>query len=128
VPKAVIDANPKNDIAIVTLGSGDGPAREALARLRAQGVQVNYMRVRGFPFGEEVENFLSAHQMCFVVEQNRDAQLRALLTLETGVEKGRMRSILHYNGMPLTAGTIIDGIMAVMESRQSAPQLVGGKT
>jgi 2-oxoglutarate/2-oxoacid ferredoxin oxidoreductase subunit alpha len=128
VPKAIIDANPKNEIAIVTLGSGDGPAREALARLRAQGVQVNYMRVRGFPFGEEVESFLSAHQMCFVVEQNRDAQLRALLTLETGVEKGRMRSILHYNGMPLTAGTIIDGIMAVMESRQNAPHVVGSKT
>jgi 2-oxoglutarate ferredoxin oxidoreductase subunit alpha len=128
VPKAVIDSNPKNEIGIVTLGSGDGPAREALAKLRAQGVHVNYMRVRAFPFGEEVEAFLNAHQMCFVVEQNRDAQLRALLTLETGIEKGRLRSILHYNGMPLTAGTIVDGVMAVMESRQTTPQLVGSNT
>ena len=50
------------------------------------------MRVRGFPFGDEVERFMNAHQMNFIVEQNRDAQLRALLTLETGVQKGNMRS------------------------------------
>ena len=101
VPRAIIETSPGaaadggNELAIVTVGSGDAPVREAIDRLRAQGVHVDYMRVRGFPFGEEVETFLSAHQTNFIVEQNRDAQLRALLLLETGVEKGRMRSILH---------------------------------
>ena len=125
VPKAVIEAGSSTELAIVTVGSGDAPAREAIARLRDRGVKIDYMRVRGFPFGEEVEQFLNAHELNFVVEQNRDAQLRALLTLETGVAKTRMRSILHYNGLPLAASYVIDGIMAaVQEQARPAAQLV----
>jgi 2-oxoglutarate ferredoxin oxidoreductase subunit alpha len=123
VPKAIIETSPGaeadggNELAIVTVGSGDAPVREAIDRLRAQGVHVDYMRVRGFPFGEEVESFLNAHRTNFIVEQNRDAQLRALLLLETGVEKGRMRSILHYNGMPLASSYVVDGVMAAVQDR-----------
>jgi len=125
VPKAVIETVPGNELGIVTLGSGDGPVREAIARLRLQGVKADYMRVRGFPFGEEVEQFLMAHKTNFIVEQNRDAQLRALLLLETGVDKGRMRSILHYNGMPLAAGYVVDGVMSAVQDRaRPAAQLV----
>jgi 2-oxoglutarate ferredoxin oxidoreductase subunit alpha len=98
---------------------------EAVTRLRVQGVRVDYMRVRGFPFGEEVEQFLNAHQLNFIVEQNRDAQLRSLLTLETGVAKNRMRSILHYNGLPLAASYVVDGVMAaVQDHSRPAAQLV----
>jgi 2-oxoglutarate ferredoxin oxidoreductase subunit alpha len=125
VPPAVIQKDDRNTLAIVSLGSCDGAVKEALARLKAQGVHVNYMRVRGFPFGDEVEAFMNAHQMNFIVEQNRDAQLRALLTLETGVQKGFMRSILHYSGMPITAGYIVDGVMAAVQDKQRpAAQLV----
>jgi 2-oxoglutarate/2-oxoacid ferredoxin oxidoreductase subunit alpha len=125
VPKAFIEQDSKADIAIVSLGSCDGAVREALVRLRAMGLVVNYMRVRGFPFGEEVERFMAAHRMNFVVEQNRDAQLRALLTLETGIPKERMHSILHYNGLPIPAHYVIDGVMAQVQDRQHpAAQLV----
>ena len=125
VPPALIEQDPRNALAIVSLGSCDGAVREALARLHAQGVHLDYMRVRGFPFGDEVEAFMNAHQMNFIVEQNRDAQLRALLTLETGVQKGNMRSILHYNGLPLTAAYIVDGVMAAVQDKQRpAAQLV----
>ena len=125
VPPAIIQKDDRNTLAIVSLGSCDGAVKEALARLKAQGVHVNYMRVRGFPFGDEVEAFMNAHQMNFIVEQNRDAQLRALLTLETGVQKGFMRSILHYSGMPITAGYIVDGVMAAVQDKQRpAAQLV----
>ena len=108
VPQAVIERGAAaSEIGIVSLGSCDGAVHEAhRCGSRAQGVTLDYMRVRGFPFGEEVEQFLQAHQLNFVVEQNRDAQLRSLLTLETGVEKSRMRSILHYNGMPIPASYI----------------------
>ncbi len=124
VPPAVVESEGR-ELAIVSVGSCDGAVREALERLRAQGVQLDYMRVRGFPFGEEVERFMSAHSMNFIVEQNRDAQLRALLTLETGVQKGHMRSILHYNGMPIPASYIVDGVMAaVQEKQRPAAQLV----
>jgi 2-oxoglutarate ferredoxin oxidoreductase subunit alpha len=121
----VIETGAGNELGIVTLGSGDGPVREAIGRLKAQGVKTDYMRVRAFPFGEEVEQFLMAHKTNFIVEQNRDAQLRALLLLETGVDKGRMRSILHYNGMPLAANYVVDGVMAAVQDRaRPAAQLV----
>jgi 2-oxoglutarate ferredoxin oxidoreductase subunit alpha len=125
VPRAVIESGTSQELAIVTLGSGDAPVREAIVRLRAQGLKIDYMRIRGFPFGEEVEQFMNQHRMNFIVEQNRDAQLRALLTLETGVSKSCMRSILHYNGMPLAANYVVDGVMAeVQDLAHPAAQLV----
>jgi 2-oxoglutarate ferredoxin oxidoreductase subunit alpha len=124
VPKAIIDRGEKIDIGIVSVGSSDGAVREARTRLAAQGIQTNYMRIRGFPFGDEVEQFLQAHRINFVVEQNRDAQLRSLLTLETGVEKTRLRSILHYNGMPIPARYVYDGVAAVIAPNRPAAQLV----
>jgi len=118
VPRAIIQHDPKVDIAIVSSGSCDGAVREALVRLRSRGVNVNYLRVRGFPFGEEIERFMAAHRMNFVVEQNRDAQLRSLLTLETSIPKERMHSILHYNGLPMPAGYIEDGVIAMVQDKQ----------
>jgi 2-oxoglutarate ferredoxin oxidoreductase subunit alpha len=75
-------------------------------------VVADYMRVRGFPFDSSVEAFLEEHDFCFVVEQNRDAQLRSLLTLETSVPKEKLRSILVYGGFPLSAKHVINGIMS----------------
>jgi len=124
VPKAIIDRNEKIEIGIVSVGSCDGAVHEARLRLQAQGIQTNYMRIRAFPFGEEVEAFLQAHSVNFVVEQNRDAQLRSLLTLETGIEKSRLRSILHYNGMPIPASCVYDGVAGVITSSRPAAQLV----
>jgi 2-oxoglutarate ferredoxin oxidoreductase subunit alpha len=109
VPPAVIDGRGAAS-AIVSLGSCDAPVREALASLRRSGVAIDYMRVRGFPFGAEVEEFLAAHQSVFVVEQNRDAQLRALLTMETAVDKQKLRSILHYDGLPMSANVVVEGV------------------
>ncbi len=109
VPQAVADGRGAA-AAIVSLGSCDGPVREALATLKRSGVAIDYLRVRAFPFGAEVEEFLAAHQTVFVVEQNRDAQLRSLLTLETAVDKQKLRSILHYNGVPMSAACIVEGV------------------
>jgi 2-oxoglutarate ferredoxin oxidoreductase subunit alpha len=125
VPPALIERDDKIDIAIVSLGSCDGAVREARSRLSAQGIHTNYLRIRGFPFGEEVEQFLQAHQINFVVEQNRDAQLRSLLVLETGVDKQRLRSILHYNGMPIPASYVANGVAAMITPERPAAQLVG---
>ncbi len=114
VPAAVVDGR-GSKAAIVSLGSCDAPVREALAALRRSGVSIDYLRVRGFPFGAEVEEFLAAHQTIFVVEQNRDAQLRSLLTLETAVEKQKLRSILHYNGLPMSASCIVEGVNKALD-------------
>jgi 2-oxoglutarate ferredoxin oxidoreductase subunit alpha len=115
MPRAVIDATAGAACGIVSLGSCDGAIREALDALRARGMGVDYMRVRAFPFGEDVEKFLAAHEVLFVVEQNRDAQLRALLTLETAVDKVKLRSLLHYSGLPISSAFIVEGVLAELE-------------
>jgi 2-oxoglutarate ferredoxin oxidoreductase subunit alpha len=115
VPKAAFRGENSHEAGIVSLGSCDGAINEALDLLKRRGVQLDYMRVRAFPFGEEVEEFLASHSLLFVVEQNRDAQLRSLLTLETAVEKAKLRSILHYSGLPISSQVIVDGVLAEMK-------------
>jgi 2-oxoglutarate ferredoxin oxidoreductase subunit alpha len=117
MPRAAIDATAGSDVGIVSLGSCDGAIHEAIDVLRAQGVYVNYMRVRSFPFTEDVERFLAAHKLLFVVEQNRDAQFRGLLTLETQVEKAKLRSLLHYSGLPISSTFIVEGVLSEVRPR-----------
>jgi 2-oxoglutarate ferredoxin oxidoreductase subunit alpha len=107
----VLEGPGNRSIGILSLGSCDGPIREALVRLAACGTEADYLRVRAFPFGAAVEAFLAAHDTILVVEQNRDAQLKSLLTLETAVEKRKLVSILHYDGMPMTADFVTDAIL-----------------
>jgi 2-oxoglutarate ferredoxin oxidoreductase subunit alpha len=126
VPKSIIErSDVKTEIGIVSLGSGDAAVHEARLRLAAQGIHTDYLRVRGFPFSDDVETFLQAHTINFVVEQNRDAQLRSLLIVETGIEKTRLRSILHYNGMPIPASYVYDGVASWITPERPAAQLVG---
>lgn len=120
VPPAVVVGSGHHDMAIVSVGSCDGAVREALATLARQGVHLDYLRVRGFPFGDDVEAFLASHQTIFVVEQNRDAQLRSLLTLETAVSKSKLQSILHYNGLPIDAGCIVAGVQKTLAKGAAA--------
>jgi len=123
VPQAVIEAS-GNQAAIIAVGSSDGAVREALHILESKGVTLDYMRIRGFPFGQDVEKFLASHSLLFVVEQNRDAQLRSLLTLETAVEKHQLRSILHYSGLPISSSCIVDGVLADLGSSSHARSAV----
>jgi 2-oxoglutarate ferredoxin oxidoreductase subunit alpha len=112
VPQAVFTGRDSHDVGIVSLGSCDGAVREALDILKRRGAHLDYMRVRSFPFGQDVEEFLASHRVLFVVEQNRDAQFKSLLTLETKVEKAKLRSILHYSGLPISSSVIVDGVLA----------------
>jgi 2-oxoglutarate ferredoxin oxidoreductase subunit alpha len=70
------------------------------------------MRIRGFPFGPEVEAFLNAHEVNFIIEQNRDHQLTSLLALETNVSKEKLKSMLYYGGFPLSAGQVVEGFLS----------------
>ncbi len=110
MPKPVIHHQPGAEVGLVTIGGCDAAVREAADQLRAEGIHVDVMRIRGFPFGDEVHQFLGRHEHTFVVEQNRDAQLRALLTIELGVARDQMTPILDYGGMPLTAKVVVDAV------------------
>jgi 2-oxoglutarate ferredoxin oxidoreductase subunit alpha len=125
VPRAVIDATAGSDIGIVSLGSCDGAVHEAIDVLKAQGVRVNYMRVRAFPFSEDVERFLAAHKTLFVVEQNRDAQFRSMLALETKVEKSKLLSLLHYSGLPISSSFIVEGVLAHVRPQPKPQEVLG---
>jgi 2-oxoglutarate ferredoxin oxidoreductase subunit alpha len=120
LPKPVLIGKGNSEVGVVSIGSCDGAIREALDLLGRQKLEIDYLRVRAFPFNNEVEAFLKAHSIIFVVEQNRDAQLKSLLTLETAVEKTKLQSILSYSGFPISAQPIVDGIRAKLEE---APRL-----
>ena len=125
VPKAVLEGKGDNKIGLVSLGSCDGAVREAIDVLKRRGQHVDYLRVRAFPFGEEVESFLQSHEQIFVIEQNRDAQLKSLLILETAVVKTKLHSVLHYSGLPIPASFVVDGISKVLQDQEPRRALGG---
>ena len=110
VPGPVVDYSEKNRIGILSVGSCDGAIQEARSSLAAKGESFNYLRIRAFPFNDDVQKFLNAHERIYVVEQNRDAQLKNLLLLEMDVESKKLLSILHYNGLPMVAENVVDGL------------------
>jgi 2-oxoglutarate ferredoxin oxidoreductase subunit alpha len=111
VPEPVIrKARKPADWGIVSLGSCDPAVNEALDKLADKGIHVDYCRVRAFPFGKKVVQFLEQHDRVFVVEQNRDAQLKSLLALETNHSLQRMQSILSYGGLPMDCRCIVESL------------------
>jgi 2-oxoglutarate ferredoxin oxidoreductase subunit alpha len=103
-------------IGIISIGGCDPAVREAVDLLAQRDIKADYLRICGFPFHKSVEEFLYDHELTFVVEQNRDAQLRSLLTLETCVPKSRLRSVLVYGGFPLSARNVLDGVLTQLET------------
>ena len=104
----------------MTVGGCRGAVLEAVDELAEQGIDVDYMRVRAFPFHPDVEDFLMDHEVNFVVEQNRDGQLRKLLITETRVDKDRLVSILYYGGYPMSCHHVIDGLASHRGSAAAA--------
>ena len=111
VPDAVLSqSSKKTKLGMIAYGSSDGAVIEARDRLAELGIHVNYLRIRAFPFTSEVHDFLEAHDTIYVVEQNRDAQMKALLMLEANDIADRLVSILHYNGMPIPSECVVTGV------------------
>ena len=110
VPSPVIERRPGARVGVITLGGCEPAVREALDILAAQGTPLDFMRIRAFPFDTPVEAFIAEHDYCWVVEQNRDAQLRSLLLMETPATKEQLRPILIYGGFPLSASHVLDFI------------------
>jgi 2-oxoglutarate ferredoxin oxidoreductase subunit alpha len=111
VPEPEIRRSRKGSgLGLVSIGSCDGAIREALDRLAEKGIHADYCRIRAFPFGTKVRQFLEQHEHVFVVEQNRDAQLRTLLMAETQFPSSRLKSILHYGGLPMDYRCIVEAL------------------
>ncbi len=106
---------------VIYYGSTTPAMDEAITLLEASGHRLNRMRVRAFPFHQDVTDFAAEHDVVFVVEQNRDAQLRTLLVAEEGLEPSRLVSILHYDGVPITARFIAGAIGSRLDARKVTP-------
>jgi 2-oxoglutarate ferredoxin oxidoreductase subunit alpha len=119
VPEPIVQKRAAARYGVVTVGSPDRAVREALDHMAAEGLPLDFMRIRGFPFNGAVSEFLAAHELTFVVEQNRDAQLRSLLTLETPVPKEKLRSVTNYGGLPLSWQHVADGISDALQGRDA---------
>jgi 2-oxoglutarate/2-oxoacid ferredoxin oxidoreductase subunit alpha len=115
------DAKQKTKYGVLYFGSTTPSMHEALGVLEEQGIHLNAMRLRGFPFSDEVVNFVLEHEQVFFVEQNRDAQCRTLLVTESNLDPARIVPVLHYDGTPITARFIIDKISALLKARNVAP-------
>jgi 2-oxoglutarate/2-oxoacid ferredoxin oxidoreductase subunit alpha len=122
VPGAEIARRDGARFGLIGVGGCDPALREAVDILAAQGIPADYMRIRAFPFDASVEAFLAEHERLFVVEQNRDAQLKALLTLETNAPKEKLRSILVYGGFPLSARHVLDRIWPQLDEHAVTPR------
>ncbi|HWE50132.1 MAG TPA: 2-oxoacid:acceptor oxidoreductase subunit alpha [Bryobacteraceae bacterium] len=110
VPAPIIQRREGARVGVITIGGCDPAVREALDILAAQGQIFDFMRIKAFPFDVPVEAFIAEHDFCYVVEQNRDAQLKSLLLLETAAPKDKLRSVLIYGGFPLSASHVIEAI------------------
>ncbi len=114
VPKAIVNDN-NNDIGMIYFGTSSFAAKEAEDILNSHDIPTDEMRIKAFPFGQEVEDFVKSHETLFVVEQNRDAQMKTMLVNELQVDPNKFNEVLNIDGMPITAQFIADEILKVIK-------------
>ena len=90
-------------------------------RLNDEGIEADTLRIRAFPFHEMVGAFIAQHEKTFVIEQNRDAQMKTLLVTEEAIDPSKLISVLHYDGTPITARFIVDAIQDELDRRKVVP-------
>jgi 2-oxoglutarate ferredoxin oxidoreductase subunit alpha len=127
----IVDCGKKADTAVLYYGTSEESSREALDYLAEEGVYLDAMRVRSFPFNQEVEDFIDQHKQVFVIEQNRDAQLRTLLMAEFELGPDKLKSVLCFDGTPISARNIRKQIKQHLSGNNVTPlhrNIVAGDT
>jgi 2-oxoglutarate/2-oxoacid ferredoxin oxidoreductase subunit alpha len=114
VPKPEAVANGNSKIGIIAYGTSHWATGESRDQLRKEHhLETDYLRLRGFPFSKEVHQFIASHDRVYVIDQNRDAQMRDLIKLDIDVHQiPKLRSVRHYNGLPIDARSITDDIIS----------------
>jgi 2-oxoglutarate ferredoxin oxidoreductase subunit alpha len=114
VPAPVVQSNPKAKIGLIGYGTSHFATEESRDQLLEETkVETSYFRLRAYPFTPELARFIDAHERVYIIEQNRDAQLLQLMKLEmTPDHQKKLRSVLHYNGLPIDARSITDDVLA----------------
>ena len=112
----------KAAIGVITIGSCEPAVLEALDHFEKDGIEMDYLRIRGFPFHQSVKSFIEDHEQTLVVEQNRDAQLRSLLILEMGIAPHLLMSVLSYGGFPLTSDDVLTRAKRILKGWDRCPR------
>lgn len=121
VPEPVhYDSKGRACCGVIAYGSSHGAVMEAREKLEKEGMNLDYLRVRGFPFSRDVEEFIASHDEVFVVEQNRDKQLLNMIITETNADKNKLVPVLHYSGQPLDFRFVHDTLMQQAKQRKIA--------
>ena len=125
MPKPVVDHDPEAKVGIIAFGSSHWAVEEARDQLREEaGLRTSYLRLRAYPFTAEVDEFIRKYDRIYVVEQNRDAQMLSLLLMDGEAQfAARLRSVLHYNGLPIDARSITDDVLEQEGSRPKRPKV-----
>jgi 2-oxoglutarate ferredoxin oxidoreductase subunit alpha len=125
VPAPIEDVRPNATIGIIAYGTSHWAVEESRAQLRREGdLDVSYLRLRAFPFSPALAAFIDRHDRIYVVEQNRDAQMLGLMRQElTGAQISKLRSTLHYNGLPIDARSVTDDILSQEGQAMAGRQL-----
>jgi len=122
---------PGNRVGAIFFGTTAHSAYEAIDRLEAEDIVIDSMRLRSFPYPQSAVDFIDQHDLVFVIEQNRDAQMRTLLMTECGFQPEKLVSILNFDGKPITANFITERLKAELTARSSmdrTPHLATGGT
>lgn len=123
LPKPVIKQGKKNaQLGLIYFGTTSHPIEEAIEQLKEQGLIADCLRIRAFPFHQDIEKFIEDHSLnnkqVFVIEQNRDAQMKSLLVNELQIDPNKIVSILHFDGLPVTSDFIVQGVLTQLASSQ----------
>jgi 2-oxoglutarate ferredoxin oxidoreductase subunit alpha len=119
VPKPIIEKERGVRTGIICYGSSYEPVREARDRLKARGLKTNHMLIRALPLTNDVRDFLAEHDTIYLVEQNRDAQMAAIIKDEMPELGAKIVSVLVYNGLPVTAGEVVKQIFDVAQTAEA---------
>ena len=119
---AITIHDPAAGLGALFYGTTSAPAVEVLDRLRDRGLPINTLRLRAFPFQQEVLDFIDQHEHVFVIEQNRDSQMRTLLINELNLEPGKLMAITSYDGLPVASRALARTLEAALIERGLLPQ------
>jgi len=113
VPRPEVDLNDAASIGMICFGTSRYAVEESREQLRQQyGIETSYLRLKAFPFTEELGDFIDRHARIYVIEQNRDAQMLALMRMELEPEQvARLRSVRHYSGLPIDARSVTEDLV-----------------
>jgi 2-oxoglutarate ferredoxin oxidoreductase subunit alpha len=120
IPEPVISSSDGNKLGLVYLGTTQSAIQEVLDGLAKKGVSIDTMRIRAFPFHDSVIDFINNHDLVYVIDQNRDAQLKSLLKIECNASEDKMHSILNYNGVLITAEQIETAVLDSMSEIENS--------